>query len=413
MSEVELLIESVGVRGDGVAQYQGKLVYVPFSAPGDRLMAKLAEDRGEIVELLSPGARAKPACRHFGDCGGCALQHLSDDAYAAAKMSWLMGALASHGFRDIAIAPLARFAPGARRRARFALKRGKDGASAGFHARMSRRVVDMAECPILHPDLFALAAPLRALAVEILPPGGEGEASATCADSGVAVLLDLPATPEMAALETLARFAEKQDLARLSWRRKDIIAPVAQRRPARVNLAGVAIDLPEDAFLQASAEADRVLAEAVLAAAGAVRRVADLYAGLGAFSFALAKHSAVFAAEGDEESVKALRAAAARAGLAKVSAERRDLARRPLSPEELSRFDCVVFDPPYAGAAAQCRALASSKVPVAVAVSCNSATFARDARILADGGYALDSVRPFDTFIWSANLEIVARFSRR
>jgi len=412
MSEIELTIESVGVHGDGVAHVNGKPLYVPFSAPGDRLKARVTKDRGEIVEVLSPGQRAQPPCRHFGDCGGCSLQHLSSAAYAAAKTGWLAGALASHGFRDPPIAKLVRLAPGTRRRARLALKRGQS-ASAGFHARMSHRVVDMRECLVLHPDLVALVEPLRRLASDILPPGGEGHASMTRTDGGVALLLDLPEAPGLAALETLARFAAAQNLARLSWRADGTVAPVTQRRPARIALAGVAVDLPEEAFLQASEEADRVLAGAVREAVGGAKRIADLYAGLGTFSFALAPAASVHAVEGDAPSLKALEAAAGRAQLSQVSAEQRDLARRPLSAEELSRFDAVVFDPPRAGAADQSRALAASKVPVVVAVSCSPASFARDARTLADDGYALERVQPFDTFVWSANLEIVARFVRR
>ncbi len=368
-----------------------------------------------MVALLAAGARAQPVCRHFGDCGGCALQHLSPEAYAAAKLSWLSGALAQQGFKDCDIAPLQRLAPGTRRRARFALARGR----AGFHARASHRIVDMAECVVLHPTLFKLVEPLRRLAKEILPPDKEGAATLTLADAGAALLLDLPASPKLAVLEALAYFAEAQDLARLSYCVRSghdahaASVPVAQRRPARVVLAGVTVDLPEEPFLQASAEADTVLSNAVLGMVGNSIRIADLYAGLGTFAFALAKKSAVHAVEGDGDSVKALKHAASRAKLAdRVTVEQRDLARRPLPPRELAGFDAVVFDPPRAGAMAQSRELAASSVPLVAAVSCNPATFARDARILADGGYRLGRIQPVDGFIWSANLELVARFER-
>jgi 23S rRNA (uracil1939-C5)-methyltransferase len=420
MTEIELTVDRVGVRGDGVAVHEGERIFLPYTAPGDRvrarILAKKGEGRsGEVAEILAPGARVKPVCRHFGDCGGCALQHLPPEAYAEAKLSWLTAALAQHGFKDCNIAPLRRLEPHTRRRARFALTR----ARVGFHARASHRIVDMRECAVLHPDLFKLVEPLRILADKILLPDKEGAATATMADAGVALLLDLPAAPRLEALEALAAFAEAQDLARLSYRvvtgrAKDAAAvPVALRRPARVTFAGVAVDLPEEPFLQASAEADAVLSAAVLGLLGERRRVADLYAGLGTFTFALAQKSAVHAVDGDGDAVKALKHAVSRARLAeRVTVEERDLARLPLAPHELARFDAVVFDPPRAGSMAQSRALAMSKVPVVAAVSCNPATFARDARILADGGYRLDRVLPVDSFLWSAQLELAARFEK-
>jgi 23S rRNA (uracil1939-C5)-methyltransferase len=189
--------------------------------------------------------------------------------------------------------------------------------------------------------------------------------------------------------------------------------PVAHRRPARVTLSGVVVDLPEDAFLQASAEADIVLGKTVLAMLGKPARIADLYAGLGTFTFAAVKNSLVHAVEGDGASCKALAYAASRAKLSdRVTVEERDLARQPLAPHELAGFDAVVFDPPRAGAMTQCRALAGSSVKTIVAVSCNPATFARDARILVGGGYRLGPIQPVDSFLWSAQLELVAKFER-
>jgi 23S rRNA (uracil1939-C5)-methyltransferase len=227
------------------------------------------------------------------------------------------------------------------------------------------------------------------------------------------VLLDLPETPGLAALEALAEFATGLDLARLAWRAKDgTVTPVALRRKAQVAFSGVTIDLPEDSFLQASEEADRVLTEQVLAALGPASRIADLYAGLGTFTFALAKQGSVHAVEGDAASVAALRQAASRAKLDRVTAEQRDLAKRPLSIDELAGYDAVVFDPPRVGAAPQCRTLALSAVKRIVAVSCSPASFARDARQLVDGGYRLAAVQPVDAFIWSAQLELVATFVR-
>ena len=412
---VTLTVERVGQRGDGIAFWRGEPVFLPFSAPGDQLRARLLQRRGQgwsakVEALLVPGARMQPVCRHFGQCGGCALQHLDDAAYAAAKLAWLEAALAHQGSTCSTIYPVRRLQPGTRRRARFQLARGR----AGFHARQSHQLIDLAECAVIAPPLFALLAPLRRLSLVLFEPVESGIANATLSETGIDLAIELPHPPDLRRLETLAAFAEAEDLAQLSWRCGDELAPVARRRQPRVTLAGIAVDLPPDAFLQPSLEAEAALSEAVLAMAGEAGRIADLYAGIGTFAFALAAKAKVLAVEGSEASVAALARAAARAGLSgRVSAERRDLAARPLDSEEMARFDAVVFDPPYAGAREQSAALAVSPVPRIIAVSCNPASFARDARALVDGGYSVVEIRPFDAFIWSANLELVALFERR
>jgi len=407
---VELRVERIGMRGDGIAQWRGEPVFIPFTAPGDVVRARLGPKRGdgrsaELRELIAKGARADPPCAHFGACGGCALQHLDEAAYVAAKRQWLETALAQQHLEAERIAPLTRFTARTRRRARFQLK----GKRVGFHARGSHRIVDLRECHVLHPRLMALLPLLRAFPAA----AGATAASATLADNGIDLLIDLAHAPDFPLLETMARLAEEGDLARLSWREGDRITPVAERRKPQVILSGVAVVLPEDGFLQPSVEAETALAAAVIDLVGAAEPVADLYAGIGTFSFALARGAKVHAVEGHAGAVVALSQAAARAGLARtISAEKRDLAARPLEAEELARFEAVVFDPPYAGAKEQSRALAGSAVPRIVAVSCNPASFARDARILVDGGYRLTAVAPFDAFLWSANLELVAGFER-
>ena len=419
--EAVLTIDSVGVRGDGVALSEGRPVYVPFTAPGDRVRVRLGGKSGEgaaaeLLEVLAPGARATPVCRHFGACGGCALQHLAESAYVGMKEAQVAAALRQHGVAAVEVAPLLRLGPGTRRRARFALEHARNGeALVGFHARATHRIVDMRDCAVLHPALLALAGTLRALVPRLWPRGRWGVATATVADTGIDLLLDLAALPDLAALEALAGFAEAQDLARLAWRAPDVDepTPVAIRRMPRAVFAGTAVDLPPDAFLQASTAAEAALGAEVLAGVGAARRVADLYAGLGTFTFALAgQGAAVHAVEGSRAAATALAAAAARAGLQRVSSECRDLEARPLSDEELKRFDAVVFDPPRAGAKAQSAALARSAVPRIVAVSCNPASFARDARLLVEGGYRLLRVQPIDAFVWSPHVELVARFER-
>jgi len=417
---VELSVERVGVRGDGIAVHAGKPVYLAFTAPGDRVRARLGAPRdegrvGTVVEILAPGARQAPPCAHFGACGGCALQHLRGEAYGTLKEEIVRATLERRGLDAGIVEPLRRLPPGTRRRARLALHRPRRGAvRAGFHARESREIVDMRVCPILHPALLAVVSPLRELAAPLLRPGESGSAVLTRVDGGLDVLLELPRPPDITALEMLAAFTESNDLARLSWRLgEEPATPVAERRRPRVVFAGVDVDVPTDGFLQASAEADAVLTELVLGGVGSAKHVLDLYAGVGTFTFALAERAPVHAVDGARSAIAALTSAAARAMLSgRVTAEVRDLETRPLVRQELRRFDAVVFDPPRAGAKAQARALAESEVPRVVAVSCNPATFGRDARALVDGGYRLARVVPVDQFLWSAQVELVAWLER-
>jgi 23S rRNA (uracil1939-C5)-methyltransferase len=419
---VELTVDSIGARGDGIATSEHGRVYVPFTVPGDRVKARLDRERGdgraaELIEIVAPGpGRAAPQCRHFGICGGCALQHLDAALYAATKALELRTALARHGVGDAAVSPLLVLPPGTRRRVRFSLRRRGAAALVGFSRRESHDLVDIAECKVIEPRLFDLVAPLRDLARQALPLGGAGHATLQGVDTGIDVLLDLPAAPDLAGIEILADFAERRDLARLSWRiaGSGDITPVAQRRPVRAVFAGTAVDLPEDAFLQATPEGEAALTAAVRDFAAGSSRVADLFAGVGTFSFALAQSARVHAVEGWARGSAAVAAAARRAGLAdRVTVETRDLQHRPLQADELAAYDAIVFDPPRVGAKAQAAALAGSRVGRIVAVSCNPASFARDARLLIAGGYRLVGVRPIDQFVWSPHIELVAGFERR
>jgi 23S rRNA (uracil1939-C5)-methyltransferase len=398
VSDVTVTIERIGARGDGVARHEGKAVFVPFTAPGDVVRVRLARDKAELIEFVSRGARQEPPCPHFGQCGGCALQHLSDAVYATAKQDFVREALAHRGLDPDLVEPIRRIPPGTRRRARLAMKNGK----IGFHQRASHRIVDMKTCAVLHPTLVAVVQALRRL-------GLDADVSLTLADSGVDLLIDLPRAPDLAVTEKLTGFAVAHDLARLLWRtKKDAPMPIVQRRAVRMDFAGTNVDLPPDCFLQATKEAEGIMRDLVLEGVGDAKTVADLFCGVGTFSFALAKHAKIDAVDGDQDAVAALRRAAAA-----ISGQARDLERRPLLADELNRFDAVVFDPPYAGAAAQAKELAKAQVPRIVAVSCNPASFARDARALVDGGYRLVRVVPVDQFLWSAEVELVAHFARQ
>jgi 23S rRNA (uracil1939-C5)-methyltransferase len=401
VSEFTVTIERIGARGDGVAHHEGRALFLPFTAPEDVVRARIAGNKAELIEVVAPGARQKPPCSHFGECGGCSLQHVADAAYAEAKRNFVREALAHRGLDPAVVAPVERVPSGTRRRARVAMTK----SAIGFHQRGSHRIVDMKTCAVLHSMLLAVVQALRSL-------GPEATVSLTLADSGVDLLLELPGPPDLTLLEKLTAFANERDLARLSWRtEKDLSTPVVQRRAVQMNFSGVAVDLPPDCFLQATKESEAAMCHFVLAGVGERKTVADLFSGVGTFSFALAVNAKIHAVDGDRPAVAAMQAAARRAG-ANVEGEVRDLNRRPLLADELNRFDAVVFDPPFAGAAAQVKELARSSVKRVVAVSCNPASFARDARVLVDGGYRLMRVTPVDQFLWSAEVELVARFAR-
>ena len=416
----ELTVAEVGARGDGIAVFDGAKVFVPLTVPGDRVRVAVKEPanakgdglRADLLEILEPGpGRVTPPCSHFGACGGCTLQHMEDAAYAAWKAGLVQGALARVGLGDAPLEPLSRTPPGARRRARFAaLKRGRR-VWFGFNERLSHRLADLTECPVLLPRLFALVEPLRGLLLSVLPDGGGCDVVATDLDGGIDLVLVGPRSLDRAARERLVAFGEGEGVARISWQADDrgTPEPIAHRRPVAVRFAGLPVTPPPGAFLQASAEGEAALVAAVLANIGEPKRVADLFAGLGTFAVPLAQRAAVHAVEGDAPALAALNKAA---GALRLTTERRDLFENPLTAKELARFDAVVFDPPRAGAAAQAQALAGSKVPRVVAVSCNPATFARDARTLVDGGYVLSRVYPVDQFLWSAHVEVVGVFSR-
>jgi 23S rRNA (uracil1939-C5)-methyltransferase len=402
-------IVRIGHKGDGET---ADGLYVPFTVPGDRVRIEGEGDHAKPLELIAPGpTRATPPCRHFGICGGCVLQHVEPAAYREWKRDQIIQALSQRGIGDIEVAPLIPVAPRTRRRAVLTGRYVHDAIMIGFQERGAHFICDMHECHVLHPDLFALVAPLREHLVGILPTEGRAEIDILRADNGIDMTLGLPRVEVDGALRTrLAGLAAKLNLVRLTVNGE----LVAQNVPPVIRWSGAEVTPPPGSFLQAVPEAERTLQDLVAAHIGKAKRVADLFSGAGAFTFALAKHAAVAAYDSEADAIAALTTAArGRQGLKPITAERRDLFRRPLLAHELDAFDAVVIDPPRSGAKAQTEHLATSKVRRIVAVSCNPATFARDARILIDAGYALTSVTPVDQFLWSAHIELVALFERK
>lgn len=381
-------IVRLAARGDGVTA-DGR--FAAMSAPGDLL----APDG-----TVTPGPHhVQPPCRHFPDCGGCQLQHVDDVAYAGFLKDRIASALEAQGVAVPDILDPHLSPPRSRRRA--ALKAA--GGSIGFNAEKSHRIVDMRECHILRPELFALVAPLRRL----LP--GRAGIVLTLADQGVDVLLDGVVVDGLAATEAMGAFAAEQGLARLAI--DDGYGPQTlwEPEPVTVTLGGVPVPLPHGAFLQATGDGEAALTEAVRKAVGDAKLVADLFAGLGTFSLAL--EGRIYAAEGARDAALALKSAAGRAGR-QIFVDHRDLFRRPLDTAELNRFEAVVIDPPRAGAKEQTPLLAASGVPRIACVSCNPSTFARDAKLLVDGGYRLDWIRPVGQFRWSTHVELAGCFTR-
>jgi 23S rRNA (uracil1939-C5)-methyltransferase len=324
----------------------------------------------------------------------------------------LHSALERVGIDPGVVGPM-RLVPPERRRARLGISRPRDPrlpARVGYRERFRHNLVDLRECPVLEPALFALIGRLPQVARDLIPPGGSAEATLTRTDSGIDLLMEAAERPELSACEVLARFAEECDLARIVWRSGPDELVVVERRPVRVLLSGVAVPFPPGAFLQASPSAEMILVEEVLSAVGPARPAVDLFAGLGAFAFALACDGPVHAVEGDVGTAAALARAAA--DLPRATVERRDLARNPLPADALSRYAAAVFDPPRAGAARQAEALAASAVATVIAISCNPASFARDAATLVSGGYRLERVTPVDQFVWTPHLELAATFRR-
>jgi len=426
-AELEVFINRLGARGDGIADTVDGPLYVPLALPGERVRVRPGAVRGQgraasLVEILEPAAdRIAPPCKHFGECGGCSVQHLAEAAYLDWKRDIVVTALERQGIDGAVVEPVVPTPAGGRRRAELAALRlrGSHGATLlGFHARASNKIVDLTECVVLRPALRNLIAPLREVLAQVLEPGGGCDILLTETTVGVDLLVTAKMPPRPKQVLAFAAFAEESNVARVSWTSARVGAePVAQRVPPAVEINGIAVALPPGAFLQASAQAEQAMAELVIENLGTLpprARVADLFAGLGTFALPIAaKGARVHAVDSAGEALDALMAATGVAGLGgQVTVEVRDLSERPVMAAELSGTHGVVFDPPRAGAPEVVRQLAASDVRRVVAVSCNPATFARDAAALIEGGYRLVRVTPVDQFVFTGHVELVAGFVR-
>jgi 23S rRNA (uracil1939-C5)-methyltransferase len=411
-----LEIQSLGAQGDGVATVGDARVFVPFALPGDKVRCEMVGRRGDgwhanLIEVVAPGQQ-RLSGTDFAHCGGCMLRYFEHGAYRTWKFSLVETALRQRGLDLPEGAALIDTPPSTRRRARFAAERTKDGLLFGFHMPESNEIARDAECAVLAPKLLEALPALRGLTSAALGVGGTATVTVALADNGLDVLITMEKPLERR--RALTEAAAKAPIARLSWQRgRGEPEPLLQQVAPRVHFGGIGVDLPPDAFLQPSAEGEAALVAATVAYAKGAKSIADLYSGCGTFTFPLAKVGKVAAFESSKPAVAALIAAANRSGLAgRVTAKPRNLDASPLPPEDLKAFDCVVFDPPRAGARSQAEMLTRSRLKHVVAVSCNPASFARDARILVDGGFALKELVAVDQFVWSAHVEVVALFRR-
>jgi 23S rRNA (uracil1939-C5)-methyltransferase len=394
----DLTILNLGQRGEGVAEFEGKKVYVPRTLPGEAVTVSIEGERGTLLALQTPSPeRAEPFCPHYGACGGCQLQHLSPQAYAEFKRGLVVTAL-SHAGLDVTVDALIDARGTGRRRATLHARK----AGAGYMGVKSHAVVDIDRCPILVPALNKAPNIARAAWALI----GDCDVSLTATISGLDVGIR---TEKTAKREKLSGLGQQFKLARLSLNGEMIF----QALQPIVPIGKARIELPVGSFLQATDRAETVLAELVVAALAGKKHVADLFCGIGPFTLRIAENHRVYAADSDKPAIAALQKAFRMTqGLKAATVVGRDLFRDPLAPVELKPFDAVVIDPPRAGAEAQMHELAASTVKTVVSISCDPKTFARDAKILVDAGFRLETVTPVDQFAYATHVEVFAVLTR-
>lgn len=410
-----LTIDRIGGQGDGIAETPTGHVFAPLTLPGERIRAEVKDGRAEQVEIVEASAdRIAPVSPHYGDCGGCSLQHWASRPYLEWKREQVRLALAREGIETEIEATVASPAQSRRRIALHARRTPEGRVILGFKARKSWRLVEVSECPVADPRLVAAFPALAKIAGAFLEhPKSAPTLHATWTLAGLDVDVTgverksggLSRDRQMQAI----RAANEADLARLSLAGDTLV----MARQPRIQFGPATVPIPAGGFLQAVPEAELAMTSRAVAAVKGAKKVADLFCGSGAFTFPLATVAPVLAADSSAAGIAALKAGVGTAsGLRQITAEARDLFRRPLSPYDLKGVEAIVFDPPRAGAVDQTAQIAGTKASVVVGVSCNPTTFARDAKMLIDAGFRLETVTPIDQFLWSAHVELVGIFRR-
>lgn len=422
-STAEVTIEYLGPKGDGVGKGPRGRVYIEGGLPGDRVRAKTwrGEDeivRGDITEILSPSPqRVSPPCKHYEQCGGCTLQHAKADFYK----NWKQGVVAD-ALKKLNLHPRRWEEPvfiegGTRRRATFAVRRVRDSVVMGYYKRRSKEITDIGTCLVVAPEILKMRDALKPLLPAVMQEKKGIDVFIQYVGGSYDVVFTGPlgqkGEPDMRTREAVADIARKAKIARIGWRmheREDIDILIENQKPT-ASFGELRVGLPPAAFLQPTLEGEKALVDSVMALLPNKKgHYADLFSGCGTFTGPMLARGSVDAYESVDPAIKALVKAKSTLPL---KAFKRDLFRNPLRRDEANRYDAVVFDPPRAGARDQVQALASGSVPLLIGVSCNPATFARDARILCDGKYRLESMRVIDQFTWSHHVELVASFVRK
>jgi 23S rRNA (uracil1939-C5)-methyltransferase len=419
MSEtLDLTIDDLGAQGDGIAHKDGLTLFVAGALPGERVKVRPGarqgnQQRADLLGVLTPSPdRVNAPCPHFLRCGGCRLQHMAAAPYIDWKLRQLLHLFEKDGIHNTPLFPAAVSEPASRRRARLGTQHGKDGIVLGFNEWRSHNLVDLKACPVLLPELVFFIHKLREKLPRVLPAGKDCDVQITMLPDGVDVAMIGGPPLDLDQRQNLASLAEELDIAQLSWRKWDRspVEPIAYRLPLSVSYGGTDVPFPSGSFLQATGEGEEALISFAERAIGHHEKIADLFCGLGGFGLSMGQAKKVHFSDLDGPASAALKAAAKRNP--HLHAEQRNLISSPYGAGELNAYNAVIFDPPRGGARALATQLAQSRVPDIVAVSCDPSSFARDAKILVQGGYKLKALLPVDQFLWSTHLELAAHFVR-
>lgn len=414
-----LTIDHLGREGDGVAKTEDGPVFVPYTLPGEVVRVFVERDRGEVVEVVEASTdRVEPACKHFGTCGGCSLQHMKEGAYLDWKRQQVQMVIKKHGI-DFEVAHVIPVSKQSRRRAAFSYKAAKNGVHLGFHGKRSSEIVSPEECPVLHPDLEKhlvsknvskkAEGGFARLASLVVRAKREERMLATLGKNGVSI--------EMTGREPGSSRFDVEEM----WGATSSFWKVMMNGDLSsvdngddvIESGGFSLYAPPGAFLQASADAEASLVSNAVSFLKDCKACADLFCGIGTFTLPMAKFATVLAVESEQSAIDALKKTVSKTRKIKnIRTLRRDLFKHPISHMELKKIEGVLFDPPRAGASAQCEQIVKSGVGRVSAVSCNPVSFARDARILIDGGFKMTSLQPVDQFLWSHHIELAATFER-
>jgi 23S rRNA (uracil1939-C5)-methyltransferase len=409
-----LEISAMGARGDSTAEGEAGPIYAPYALPGEHVRARVTGGRAEVLEVLKASEeRQQPACRHFGRCGGCQLQHWRDEPYLEWKRAQVADALTKRRLGGAHVEPTIAAWGAGRRRAALHAARQNNQVRIGFIERGGARLTPINQCPVLAPQLEATVLKLAPLAELALPARGEITMQCLLTDAGIDISIKGAGRVDLlhrAALENLIAEANALNLARLSFDGD----PIIERAKPTLRMGKATVSPPPGAFLQPTASGEETLARLTLEALHGAKRVVDLFSGIGTFALRIAEHAEVLAAEGDAEMLAALKKAADGAGgaLKEVSILRRDLLRTPLSSLEMKKFDAAVIDPPRSGARQQAEQIARAPIRKLAYVSCDPASFARDVKVLIEHGFTLTKITPVDQFRWSPHVEVVGALER-